>query len=86
MHGESHSFSVMSLTKPLKLRPDAASDTSRRNNRRVAMQRKLRRDAFSATSCHHLEIETMGSRGLEDKVIFVLLILYIKHSREEEKY
>lgn len=42
------------------------------------MQRKLRRDAFSATSCHHLEIETMGSRGLEDKVIFVLLILYIK--------
>ena len=44
------------------------------------MQRKLRRDAFSATSCHHLEIETMGSRGLEDKVIFVLLILYILKS------
>ena len=41
----------MSWTKPLKLRPDAASDTSRRNNRRVAMQRKLRPDAFSATSC-----------------------------------
>ena len=53
MHGESHSFSVMSLTKPLKLRPDAASDTSRRNNRRVTMQCKLRRDAFSATSYHH---------------------------------
>ena len=35
------------------------------------MQRKLHRDAFSATSCHHLEIETMGSRGLEDKVSFV---------------
>ena len=50
------------------------------------MQCKLRRDAFSATSCHHLEIETMGSRGLEDKVSFVLLILYIKYSREEEKY
>ena len=50
------------------------------------MQRKLRRDAYPATACHHLEIETMGSRGLEDKVIFVLLILYIKHSREEEKY
>ena len=51
MHGEFHSFSVMSWTKPFKLRPDAASDTSRRNNRRVAMQCKLRRDAFSATSC-----------------------------------
>ena len=51
MHGEFLNFSVMSWTKPLKLRPDAASDTSRRNNRRVAMQRKLRPDAFSATSC-----------------------------------
>ena len=51
MHGEFLNFSVMSWTKQLKLRPDAASDTSRRNNRRVAMQRKLRPDAFSATSC-----------------------------------
>ena len=50
------------------------------------MQRKLHRDAFSATSCHHLEIETMGSRGLEDKVSFVLLILYITEVSQVNKY
>lgn len=34
-----------------KLRPDVASGTSRRDNRRVTTQRQIRRDVISDTSC-----------------------------------
>ncbi len=44
------SFFVTSPSMRKKLRPDVASDTSRRNNNCVTTQQQIRRDAVSDTS------------------------------------
>ena len=87
MHGEFHSFSVMSWTKPFKLRPDAASDTSRRNNRRVAMQRKLRRDAFSATSClYQVSLSPSIHCRIHSFADVLISLNVIKHNKIRQNY
>lgn len=87
MHGEFHRFSVMSWTKPFKLRPDAASDTSRRNNRRVAMQFQLRRDAVSVTSSLYQVSLSPSIHGWIHSFAEVLISLnVIKHNKIRQYY
>ena len=50
------SFSVTSPSMRKKLRPDVASDTSRRNNNCVTTQHQIRRDENEGTNSHHNNI------------------------------
>ena len=56
MLGDFNLFFITSPSMRKKLRPDVASDTSRRNNNCVTTQHQIRRDENEGTNSHHNNI------------------------------